>query len=132
MFKAKEFEGIKIIRDEASIYYANVENFVYKMVKTTGVRPAEIIEKINKKRAEHERLIRKARSGPATVSYPPQNNVYKLTKKQQNLPYILLKTKKIKGVTKILINLLKRKDKCHVIVNHVGRLKLRNTQSFVN
>ena len=45
---AREIEGIKIIRYEASLYYANVENFTYKIQKLSGIKPDEIIESIKK------------------------------------------------------------------------------------
>ena len=56
---AKEFEGLKIIRYEASVYYANVDNFVYKIFKLSGTDPADLIAKINKKRTDNARLTKK-------------------------------------------------------------------------
>ncbi len=41
--EAKEFETIKMIRYEESVYYANVENFKYKIVKLCGINPDEVI-----------------------------------------------------------------------------------------
>jgi MFS superfamily sulfate permease-like transporter len=38
-FKAKEFPGIKIIRYEESVYYANVDNFTSRIIKLVGIDP---------------------------------------------------------------------------------------------
>jgi hypothetical protein len=56
--KAKEFEGIKIIRYEASIYYANVENFVYKINKLTEIKPSEVLAKLKKKDADYQKKLK--------------------------------------------------------------------------
>ena len=48
--EANELDGIKIIRYEANIYYANVENFAYKIMKLSTLRPNEIVSLINQKR----------------------------------------------------------------------------------
>jgi MFS superfamily sulfate permease-like transporter len=57
---AKEFETIKIIRYEESIYYANVENFKYKVIKLARVNPAEIVAKIKKEKSRVVNETRKA------------------------------------------------------------------------
>ena len=63
--KAKEFEGIKIIRYEASIYYANVEYFVEKINKLSEMNPTGVLEKLKKIKDDHKREMRKALSkGP--------------------------------------------------------------------
>lgn len=46
--KAKEFENIKIIRYEESIYYANVDHFKYKIIKLCNVKP-DVVRKLLKK-----------------------------------------------------------------------------------
>lgn len=51
-FKAKEFDNIKIIRYEESIYYANVDNFKYKIIKLCNVRPDEIRKKLKKAKSK--------------------------------------------------------------------------------
>lgn len=48
--EAHELDGIKMIRYEANIYYANVENFAYKIMKLSTLRPNEIVSLINQKR----------------------------------------------------------------------------------
>ncbi len=58
--QAKEFETIKIIRYEESIYYANVENFRYKVYKLAKVSPAEVIAKIKKEKGRQAAEARKA------------------------------------------------------------------------
>ena len=55
--KAREIDGIKIIRYESSIFYANVENFTYNIIKLARVNPIEINEKIAKRRAEYMKKI---------------------------------------------------------------------------
>ncbi len=50
--KAKEFEGIRILRYESSLYYANVENFIYKIKKLSGINPNDLIQKIQRKKLE--------------------------------------------------------------------------------
>lgn len=57
--QAREIEGVKIIRYESSVYYANVENFIYKITKLSGVNPHETIAKIAKKKKEYETKIKK-------------------------------------------------------------------------
>jgi len=57
--EAREFEGIKIIRYESSVYYANSENFVYKIIKLSQIDPYEVLTKINKKKSEHSRITKK-------------------------------------------------------------------------
>jgi DNA-directed RNA polymerase alpha subunit len=62
ILKACEIDSIKIIRYESSIFYANVENFNYKILKKAGVNANEIIEKINKKKAEYLKKMNKINS----------------------------------------------------------------------
>jgi MFS superfamily sulfate permease-like transporter len=57
--EAKEINGIKMIRYEANIYYANVENFIYQIIKLSSVKPREIICLIEKKKNSSEKLIKK-------------------------------------------------------------------------
>ena len=59
---ATEIESTKIIRYEANIYYANVENFTYQVLKLSSVKPREIIEQIEKKKEESEKRIKKINS----------------------------------------------------------------------
>lgn len=56
---AKEINGLKIIRYEANIYYANVENFVYQIVKLSTINPAEQIALIQKYQTKSDKLIEK-------------------------------------------------------------------------
>jgi len=46
--EAKEYKHIKIIRYEESVFYANVDNFKYKVIKLSGINPREILSKIEK------------------------------------------------------------------------------------
>ena len=52
-----EFRNIKIIRYEESIYYANVDNFKYKIIKQIGINPAQVISKINKDNANERKRL---------------------------------------------------------------------------
>jgi MFS superfamily sulfate permease-like transporter len=52
-----EYEGIKIIRYEANIYYANVDNFLYKIGKLSSINPKEAIASIEKKKEKLDRLM---------------------------------------------------------------------------
>lgn len=45
---AKELEGIRIIRYEESLYYANVDNFRYKIMKLSKINPDTIKYRIQK------------------------------------------------------------------------------------
>jgi hypothetical protein len=58
--KAVEIEGIKIIRYESSIFYANVDNFVYRIFKLSGLNPNDVIEAMKKKREQFAKDKRKA------------------------------------------------------------------------
>ena len=44
--EAKEYKRIKIIRYEESVFYANVDNFKYKVQKLAGVVPSEVLADI--------------------------------------------------------------------------------------
>ena len=44
--EAQEFRNIKIIRYEESIYYINVDNFKYQVMKLSGINPEERSKKI--------------------------------------------------------------------------------------
>ena len=46
ILQAQELDGIKIIRYEESIYYANVDNFKYRIVKAVGIDPKDVNHKI--------------------------------------------------------------------------------------
>ena len=46
--QAQEFENIKIIRYEESLYYANVDNFKYQIIKLSGVNPEDVSRLIKK------------------------------------------------------------------------------------
>ena len=54
--EAKEFDNIKIIRYEESLFYANVENFKYKVIKLTKVNP-ELKRKENSKPIQIKHII---------------------------------------------------------------------------
>ncbi len=59
---AREFEHVKIVRYEESIYYANVDNFKYKIVKLSGVDPVELLkiqEKHKRAAKKHSKRVRK-------------------------------------------------------------------------
>jgi hypothetical protein len=56
---AREIEGIKIIRYEQSIYYANVDNFLYKVVKNASVDPSLVAAQIKKIKSSHDKLMKK-------------------------------------------------------------------------
>jgi MFS superfamily sulfate permease-like transporter len=43
---ALEYKNVKIIRYEESVYYANVDNFKYKILKLSGVKPSEVLAEI--------------------------------------------------------------------------------------
>jgi len=47
--KAKEIDGVKIIRYEESIYYANVDNFKYKLIKLSQIDPIVTLNDIHNK-----------------------------------------------------------------------------------
>lgn len=57
--KAQEFDGIKIIRYEESLYYANVENFKYQIFKLSGVNPGEISSLIKIEEQKEKKIVRK-------------------------------------------------------------------------
>ena len=44
--EAREYKHVKIIRYEESVYYANVDNFKYKVIKLAGVKPSEVLAEI--------------------------------------------------------------------------------------
>ena len=48
LIKAKEIDGVKIIRFEESLCYVNVENFKYKILKLSTVNPTDILANILK------------------------------------------------------------------------------------
>ena len=46
--EAREYKHIKIIRYEESVYYTNVDNFKYKVIKLSGINPELVLRKIDK------------------------------------------------------------------------------------
>jgi hypothetical protein len=56
---AREIEGIRIIRFEQSIFYANVDHFLYKVIKNLGFDPYNVLNRIKKLQANHEKLQKK-------------------------------------------------------------------------
>ena len=52
--QAFELNGIKIIRYEESLYFANVENFKYQIVKYVGIVPSDILAEIKEKTANRK------------------------------------------------------------------------------
>jgi hypothetical protein len=60
-FKAHEFESMKIIRYEESVYYANVDNFKYKIVKMCGINPDLILAKLKKEQERDKKALEKLR-----------------------------------------------------------------------
>ena len=52
-----ELKGIKIIRYEANVYYANVDNFKYRVCKLSLVEPKEVIALMDKKKERHAKLL---------------------------------------------------------------------------
>ncbi len=45
--QAKQFKGIRIVRYEESLYYANVDNFKYRVNKEINIKPEIVLKKIN-------------------------------------------------------------------------------------
>ena len=76
--EAKEFESIKIIRYESSIYYANVENFLYKIVKLSQANPNELIGRVHKKQKEYEAKINKLKPKKVVFTTKLERNEIKI------------------------------------------------------
>jgi hypothetical protein len=56
--QAQEFENIKIIRYEESLYYANVDNFKYQIIKLSGVNPEDVSRLIKKEEEKEKKIVR--------------------------------------------------------------------------
>ena len=72
-----EYEKIRIIRYESPIYYANAENFTYKIIKSSGINPNEFIQLINKEKEESKKQMKKIKSSmlkKAKKNLPDQDN----------------------------------------------------------
>ena len=65
--KAREFESIKIIRYEESVYYANVENFKYKIMKMCQINPDEILAQIIKAKEREEKKNAKTKTTKSVI-----------------------------------------------------------------
>jgi hypothetical protein len=52
---------MKIIRYEESVYYANVENFKYKIMKMCGINPDLIIAKLKKEQERDKKNVERLR-----------------------------------------------------------------------
>ena len=65
--KAYELDGIRIIRYEESVYYANVDNFKYRIVKAVGIDPKDITNQLAKleKKTKDKRGVRIIRNSHA-------------------------------------------------------------------
>lgn len=57
--EAKEYRHIKIVRYEESVFYANVDNFKYKVIKLSGIDPQKITKKIDKECEEQYSKVTK-------------------------------------------------------------------------
>jgi hypothetical protein len=60
--KAFELNGIKIIRYEESVYYANVDNFKYQVLKIVGIKPEEYLAQIKSLKDKKNKTTRKTES----------------------------------------------------------------------
>jgi MFS superfamily sulfate permease-like transporter len=54
-----ELNGIKIIRYEANIYYANVDNFKYRVAKLSSLNTKEIVALIDKQKENFHKQVEK-------------------------------------------------------------------------
>ena len=57
------------MRYESSLYYANVENFIYKIKKLSDINPNELIQKIQRKKLEALRIKKLMEKNKKQVSY---------------------------------------------------------------
>jgi len=73
--EANELNGLKIIRYEANVYYANVEDFAYKIMKLSTLRPNEVIALINAKKKKLDNLKRKKSNGIETMMKSIENEI---------------------------------------------------------
>ena len=55
--EAEEIPGIKILRFEESVFYANVENFKYKVIKYSDIDLKQVLAKQNKDKAQVLKLV---------------------------------------------------------------------------
>ena len=55
--EAKELPEIRILRFEESIYYANVDNFKYKVIKHSQIDVNETLKKIHEQKTEYEMVL---------------------------------------------------------------------------
>ena len=55
--EAQELPAIKILRFEESVFYANVDNFKYKVIKFSELKINEILAKIKRERANRAKLM---------------------------------------------------------------------------
>ncbi len=64
--EAQEFKHIKVIRYEESVYYTNVDNFKYQVMKFVGLNPEDILhcidEECNKQYKKLEEVASKLKS----------------------------------------------------------------------
>jgi len=77
--EAREFPGIKIIRYEESVYYANVDNFKYHIIKISQTNPNEIANEIDRAYAVEVKKLMKA--------YAIQKKLIKLQENLQKEDY---------------------------------------------
>jgi MFS superfamily sulfate permease-like transporter len=56
---AREIENIRILRFESSLYYANVDNFLYKIAKNSSIEPKNFLRKLDKLKEDHEKKLNK-------------------------------------------------------------------------
>lgn len=58
-YDATEIDMIKIIRYESNIYYANVENFIYQVIKLSKINLRDLISLIEDKNEKADKLIKR-------------------------------------------------------------------------
>ena len=71
--EAREYKHIKIIRYEESVYYVNVDNFKYKVIKLTGINPELVLRKID---ADCDKLFKKLEKDVLKQKKMNKTNIY--------------------------------------------------------
>ena len=72
-----EIEGIRIIRFEASLYYANVENFNYKVAKLSEIKVDEVTAAVKKAKVQYEENTRKIKARHQKIEKQAKKNALK-------------------------------------------------------
>ena len=87
---AREIEGIKIIRFESSIFYANIERFEFVLKKKSGINPYIYFNEIETVRKKHAKMAANTKDKPFYYKILFKRRVKPTDENDQNKKYLVI------------------------------------------